>query len=191
MKNKRLDYMYNLNGTITTFSNILHYLVLCLYKDNTCISSIELVMYEDYISINSKTLNVYENKKINTLLRAIVIIIGNLFNNIKYIKSGAINPISAYILTRHFKATIDDDKDNHTFITYLKKIITNDDKYIPLKIFEDFKKINKHFGLNLIIELTDENIENAYRIFNETLLDPKFICNLNINNRSLLPITSI
>ena len=171
-KNYRLslDYMYNLNGKIATFSNIIHYLVLCLYKDNTCISSVELVIHEDYISINLKTLHMYENKKINTLLNAIVIIIGNLFNNIKFIKAIAINPISAYILTKYFKAQIDND----IFIKYLN---TKNIENISLKIFEDFKKNNNHFSLTLTIELTDENIENAYRIFNETLLDPKFICN--------------
>ena len=190
-----LDYMYNLDGKITTYSNDINFLVLCLNKDRKCISSIELEMYDDYISINLKTLHMYENKKINTLLNAIVIIIGNLFN-IRYIKAEAINPISAYILINKFKADIDiikdniSYKDNNRFINHLRATDIKDKKNITLTILEDFKKAkkvnNNILHLYLTIELTDENIKNAEKIFNDTLLDPKFIC--NINNNSLLPI---
>jgi len=137
----------------------------------------------------------YENKKINTLLNAIVIIIGNLFN-IRYIKAEAINPISAYILINKFKADIDiikdniSYKDNNRFINHLRATDIKDKKNITLTILEDFKKAkkvnNNILHLYLTIELTDENIKNAEKIFNDTLLDPKFIC--NINNNSLLPI---
>lgn len=190
--NLSLNYLYNLEGKITTFHNNINYLVLCFYKDNTCISSVELVIYENNIEINSKTLHIHEKQKINTLLRAVVIIIGKLFNNIKYIKSVAVNPTSAYILTNHFKAQIYDNEDNHSFIEYLKIKETENNEYIPYKIFEDFKKYITDFNLYLTIELTDENITNAYRVFNETLSDRRFICNLkNVNNNSLLPISSI
>jgi hypothetical protein len=172
--NLSLNYLYNLEGKITTFHNNINYLVLCFYKDNTCISSVELVIYENNIEINSKTLNIYENRKINTLLRAVVIIIGNLFNNIRYIKSMAINPISAYILINRFKAQIYDDDYNDSFIEYLKlKKIEN----IEVETFKKFEIYNGSFSLNLTIELTDEDIENAKKVFDVILSDSEFICN--------------
>ena len=74
---------------------ILHYLILCLYHNDKCISSITLKNKDkSTIEIDSRT-----NDKYNTLLRAIVVMISSYIicngEQIKKIYSIAANPISA------------------------------------------------------------------------------------------------
>lgn len=83
------------------------YLVLCLYRKKECISSITYSFYDDHsIMIESKTILKEENKKYNTLLRAITVLISDklIVNNdaIRIIKSQPINWISAWLLVNKF-----------------------------------------------------------------------------------------
>ena len=85
-------------------------LILCLYYNENCISSIILIYKdEDTIGIDSNTYNNYQGNKYNTLLRAIVVILSSYIicnsKNISKISSNAINPISAWLLISNFDVT--------------------------------------------------------------------------------------
>lgn len=91
-------------------------LILCLYYNNICVSSITCTCNEESISISSKTNILYTGKKYNILLRTILILIVNLIkiNNKKCnkLKSYAINPISEESLKKYF---IIDKKDEYMY----------------------------------------------------------------------------
>jgi hypothetical protein len=140
-----LDYVYNhkQNSTLELYGLIDPYsLVLCLYNDNHCISSITIEIEDVEITIDSNTHKKYEGKKYNILLRCILIIISKLLSgNIERIISMAINPASAHILIKHFGG-----------------IRLND---IP----------------EIAVELSDKNIENAKKKFDDILKgEIKIVC---------------
>jgi len=81
------DYYRNLSGTIAQYNahKNPNKLLLCLYYQDTCISSIELafddiINHPQYITINSKTMEGYTNRKYNKFLRSVVIYISFLIN---------------------------------------------------------------------------------------------------------------
>jgi hypothetical protein len=50
-------------------------LLLCIFYDNNCVASLAIEYIDGKIIIDSKTKNEYEGKKLNKLLRSVVIII--------------------------------------------------------------------------------------------------------------------
>jgi hypothetical protein len=166
----KLDYLYNLNGNITSLSNNMNLLTLCLYnEDENCISSINIDIKNDYIIINSETNPTFQNKKYNKLLRSVVIVICSFFNK-KSIISVAENPISAWLLINYFNAYIDkNNRMNDRYFSFInnKGYNINDKNILKKTIFEYNKTIDESLVVNL--ELNDNNIENAEKIFNKTL----------------------
>ena len=179
-----INYSLSLNGTIAKYvkhkGNVL---LLCLYYNNNCISSIE-IQFNEYLKnplaivINSKTQEEYNNHKYNILLRSILIYISQFIKikgkNINEIVSHGINDITIYIMIKYFKATYDDNF-NELFIEYMK------DKPLNINIIQKYFKENDpmHEGIMLFIDLT--NIELMQYNFNN-------IINNYINN--IMCITS-
>jgi hypothetical protein len=88
-------------------------LLLCLNfiigESIACLSSIELVVQDDVVEINSRTLDQIQGKKYNTLLRCVAMILVPLLSSqIKSVISIALNPISVYLLCRSFDGSITD-----------------------------------------------------------------------------------
>ena len=184
----RLDYVYNHNNNSTlelfTFGDI-YSLVLCLYIDNHCISSITITIKNngEELSIDTKTHENYINRKYNILLCSILIIISKYLSKyIIYINTTAINLTSAYIMMQHFRGKLviydnDSEDSENSNIQLLNLARVNDIKlYTPSTNYKQlFELYKKQYGetsmLRFVIkvELTPENIQNAYNKFNDLL----------------------
>jgi DNA-binding XRE family transcriptional regulator len=201
-----LNYLYNMkppNNKISFFSlngSFPHpeSLILCLFDSGCgCISSIiiEKCMFGNkFIEISSKTDNNFENKKYNTLLRCVIILISKLMSNdIEYIYSQAINSISFHLLMKYFGGILANYEDkidhfhyvkhNDEFFNYLqeKNITLNPTTTDYKSLFEDYTKLEYEKCPNRIktmlvirINLTPENINQIETIF-ESIIG-KLIC---------------
>jgi len=173
-----LDYIYNMHPPNNRFAIRVrnpYLLILCLYNEHGCISSISINFEDESINIDSVTDSNFEGKKYNKLLRSVVILISVLLPvHISRIISVAINPISAYLLITYFGGIIpppDIVPDNIEFFTFLQEshiTITPETDYKEL--FKEFEKTNREFELVVYIELTPKNIANAEVKF-QTILD--------------------
>ena len=76
-----LHYIYNVeeNSKISSYHNKGDMLLLCLYSKDQCVGSllIEYGAKNKEIKIDSKTNEGFQGKKINKLLRSVIVIIGN------------------------------------------------------------------------------------------------------------------
>ena len=184
-----LDYVYNhkTDSTLELFGSLnsagLYKLVLCLYNDNHCISSITITIRGLELSIDSRTHTDYESRKYNILLRSVIIIISKyLSSDITYIKSVAINPASAYILMQYLGGKLFkyDGNDlgyyNRKFFDFSETngmpLYQPDTDYkILFELYKNdlYKKQEQFVGLIIAVELNDENIQNAYNKFHDLL----------------------
>jgi hypothetical protein len=186
----RLDYVYNHNNNSTlelfTFGDI-YSLVLCLYVENHCISSITITIKKngEELSIDTKTHDKYINRKYNILLCSILIIISPyLSRDIRYINIIAINPASAYIMMQYFRGKLviyendseeNDSEDSNTQLLNLAR--ENDiELYTPSTnykyLFELYKSKYGETSLHrfvIDVKLTHDNKQNAYNKFNDLL----------------------
>jgi hypothetical protein len=182
-----LDYVYNhktdstlelYEPFIEKYSDGPYSLVLCLYNDNHCISSITITIDGIELEIESRTHTKYERRKYNILLCSIIIIISKyLSSDITYIKSVAINPASAYILMQYLGGKLF-KYDSINLGYYNKKFLEfSKEKGMPLyepdtdykKLFELYKKQGTFEVLVIEVELNDDNIQNAYNNFHDLL----------------------
>jgi hypothetical protein len=167
-----LDYIYNMNGDVTSFLSSPSTLLLCLNDpEKGCISSIELFVYGDSLTINSKTKGEFEGKKYNKLLRAITIMLAPSLG-CNELNSYAINPISTWLLMDSFNA-VTDSLDVIEFL-YSKGVLTsNDDEQIITKDVFTKQLIREYHedeerDVDLTIDLTDPvNLQAAKDVFRE------------------------
>ena len=185
-----LNYIYNMNGSVVSYSSDIAILVLCLnHPTEGCISSVEVVIIDvDDLNISSKTKGMFEGKKYNKLLRAALIIIAPLLN-CRTLTSNAINPISTWLLMNSFNATTTDEE----VIEFLHEkgvlesdepdqIITKD--ILTKELIQEYHSImdeNDEGEIFLNIDLTNpENIQKAQDVFNELIStethDKEIIC---------------
>ena len=181
-----LDYVYNHNdySTLDLYhsfnnpqSNGPYSLVLCLYNGEFhCLSSITIEINGEELSIDSRTNQYYEARKYNILLRSIIILISEyLSKDIKYIKSFALNPSSAYILMQHFGGKLlEHDIRNREFLRLSEEkgmpLYKPDTDYKELfKLYKD-KLFDRYFMLTIAVELNEENKQKAYEKFQDLLV---------------------
>jgi hypothetical protein len=183
-----IDYIYNhpYDSTLELFKTKLlrdsadpSYLVLCLYEGKHCISSITIIYKSnEELDIASYTNEKNENKKYNILLSCTLILISKLLSNdFLRIKTSALSLTSAYIFIKHFGAILDEDDKNTTrFLEFskmsFKEII--DPKIDLYKLLHSAYYNVKYLNLIIIVELSDENIQNAENKFDEIL--DKIVC---------------
>ena len=133
-------------------------IVLCLFTGNNCVSSIIIKVTKTEMTIDSKTNELYEGRKFNTLLRAVAIIVSTSLNErAERLVSSASNVISALLMIKRFNA-----------------VPRNGDissKTVPPEKLD--KVIKAHFdhvgGMETCVELNEENIANATTVFHETI----------------------
>ena len=169
----RFDYLINQPGIVSVLHMYYNSLTLCLYNQGNCISSVNCMMESEddnvILTISSRTNPSMQGRNFNKLLRAAVIIIANHItvdgNKIQTILSNAQNPTSAFLLLKYFNAKPSDD-----YLNYKLKQKTNDK---PLLINYDFVKkyIKKYGDIQLLIELNDDNVENAQQVFDSTVIN--------------------
>jgi len=133
-------------------------LVLCLFTENNCVSSITINVTKTEITIDSKTNELYEGRKFNTLLRAVAIIISKSLNEIaKMLVSIAVNATSASLMIKRFNAVLrDGDISNRT--------VQPEDLN---QVVKDY--IRQHAFMQTCVELNEINITNATAVFHETI----------------------
>ena len=110
------------NTEISMFSMNVNGLCLCMFHNESCISSITFYKNNEHpnnidISSFTKPVDNYADNNLNKLLRALAIVIAkDLYPDIKNLASIAINPVSAYILIKYLNGKIILDKDYGRFI---------------------------------------------------------------------------
>lgn len=137
-----------------------------------CISKIDIKLDDepDAIFIDSKTLDQFQRHYLNTLLRALIILLGKKIDpSKKYIASAPMNYLSAYSLITKFNGQPYDLNKNQKINTTTLKTV---DDY---KNFYERKKIEENldedeFPIHEVrVELNYRNSKNAYDIFTNTL----------------------
>jgi hypothetical protein len=135
-------------------------LAICKKPDEKCISTIELIFTsEGELLINSKTDTAGEGKKYNKILRTILFIVGDKIDGAKYIKSVAFNPISAWLLLKYSKASIEPE---HPFEEFMK------DKKLTQEVLKEYYDA-KNKPIHLIVPLNKTTSDNSLAEFNKTL----------------------
>jgi len=151
-----IDYVFDMkeNTEISAYEFNGTTLLLCIFNENNCVSSLVIKYKNREIYFDSKTRENFEGNKLNKLLRATIIIIAkDLFEECVFVTSSAINPTSAYLMINYFNA-IPFDENNNPIST-------------PLN---DYKKVKEYFvahdgGLESKTELTEVNVAKAKEVF--------------------------
>jgi len=148
---------------------------ICLSENkssNKCIDQIDIGFdVEEYgyevLTIHSQTKKMYEGRKYNKFLRAVVIVIIPFLvcsRKIKRIVSTVINPVTAWLLITYFGGYIDiSDEFGKKFINYDKQ---HPNMSLKDKIFNYFKN-NTLF--DVIVDITPENLRLAQNVFDGLL----------------------
>ena len=152
-----INYFYKMDKNAEVTAHHALYpktLLLCVFRNNICISSIIIDYYNGAIEIFSRTKRGHNGNKLNKLLRAVIIIIARTIHpDAAYIRSEAANPISAYLMVKYFNA--EDAGGKIEFSTY-----------------EEFRKYaEKHGNLMITVAVNDANIENAKTVFDKIVND--------------------
>ena len=157
-----IDYVFSLSdpSIVTTFtqpSPLANTILLCLFNGNNCVSSLELELYDDILSISSRTNELYQERKFNKLLRSVIIIIAKaIVPSFNSVESLAVNATSAYLMLHSFNAVYIDSTN--------QIVLDKNSSYEDIKAVRDKPKI-----IISRVELNDENIQNAVAVFNETI----------------------
>ncbi len=166
----RIGMMTEMTGQLHVYSpKSKKSLVVCLYYNNDCISSIQLVINDDGIEIRSFTDEMYSGKKYNTLLRCVLLILANKIKlngePINMLYSSATNPISAHLLMKSFNL-MPSSRDYNSEFTYFMDNKYKGDKEnindVVNKFYEAHprKDIPILFDIFLTDELIDKSLEN-------------------------------
>jgi hypothetical protein len=139
-------------------------IILCLFTDvnkiKKCVSSIAFNrMSDDEMSISSRTDASYEGRKFNILLRAVAIMISkHIMHTTEALVSNAENVISAFIMLKWFNAMKINAMNQRVRMPH------DDDLFNTLtRYFQTYQIMETH------VELNEANIENASRVFHETI----------------------
>jgi hypothetical protein len=138
-------------------------LLLCIFVNNVCVSSLTIEYENNAIIYESKTKKEYENNKLNKLLRSVLIIISKqLYPDAESVDSDAVNPTSYWLMKKYFNAIARNTSG----------------KAIELKTYEDIKNYMEAKKLNVISSSVDlsisedkDNIANAKRVFENIIKD--------------------
>jgi hypothetical protein len=162
-KIKTYDYLVSVGNDAVS-------LLLCLFHDNNCVSSLIIKINDKEVSIDSYTQHIYRGRNYNKLLRAVIIIIAKLLNKkIKYVTSAGANPISTFQMKYIFNAKLPNSLE-----TKIRESIQNSEdiqyKDIIKNIIED-EYNNTDLVVDSAVKLNDDNIQNAINVFDETIKD--------------------
>jgi len=140
---------------------------LCTKPDEKCVSTIELVISPTgEVLINSKTDTAEEGKKYNKILRSILFIIASKISSARYIKSVAINPVSAWLLLKYSNAIVESGDEFEKFL--------EDNNHTLEHINQDIIKeyyIEKNRKINLIVQFSEALSKKSQEEFDEIIKD--------------------
>ena len=142
-------------------------LALCTKPDEKCISTIELLISPTgEVLINSKTDTAEEGKKYNKVLRSILFIIASKISAARYIKSIAINPVSAWLLLKYSNAIVESGDEFEKFL--------EDNNHTLEHINQDIIKeyyTEKNRKINLIVQFSEALSKKSREEFDEIIND--------------------
>jgi hypothetical protein len=152
------DSVVSLYSDIPPNSYFQPQIILCLFTGNNCVSSITMNVTKSEITIDSRTNELYLERKFNTLLRAVAIIISKSLNEMaKMVVSIAVNATSALLMIKRFNAVLRDGDISSKTVQ-------------PEKLDQVVKDyIRQHALMQICVELNEVNIANATAVFHETI----------------------
>jgi hypothetical protein len=131
---------------------------------HTCISQINMDVDENAMIIDSKTKDVFKRYNLNTLLRALVILLGNkIESNARYLVSYPSNYLSAYSLISKFNGIPYDENGNKMNISMLKTVDDYSKFYTDYQIKENDKFVSPISEVR--VDFGYKNMKKAYDIF--------------------------
>ena len=155
-----------LSGNKATYMNNINHILLCLYYNGDCISSITFLVKPErnILEIMSFTHEDMLGRKYNKLLRTVALILSQLIlcdkGDIQYMFSAAENPISVWLLCSNFDCIISDEKkdfeEEHTFSEH--------NPYTQDELKDNFKS-DKFYEVDIKVPINDINIEKANNLF--------------------------
>ena len=168
------------NQPIESYTKSKNVLLLCLYYNTTCISNIEFIINETNnpldLTINSKTLVPYQNKKYNKLLRCVAIYLSGFMTidgeHFTTLVSQGVNPLTIWLMISYFNATYETNPFNDQFIRYFE------DKTLGVSEIEKYFELNdpNHYdGIFLSVDLTDAELGNKYTVLLKKIIN-EIIC---------------
>ena len=173
-----LDYVYDLRppaNRLVSYRSDPSSLILCLYTERGCVSSIMITMEADMIMIDSATDPPFSGRKYNKLLRCTVVLLSLLLSpRLQRVTSHAIHPISAYVLLRYFDGIVSPVEENSDFFDWVnEKQITMDSTTDVRPLLDRYqqscKQSGRCFELMVHIELTPDLLDKAERAFHQIL----------------------
>ena len=127
-------------------------LALCKKHEDKCISTIEMVISPTgEVLINSKTDPDEEGKKYNKLLRSILFIIAGKISSARYIKSIAVNPVSAWLLLKYSNAMVESGDPFEKYLEVNNYTLENMNQDIIKEYF-----VEKNKNIQLIVQFSEE-----------------------------------
>lgn len=166
------DYGYNSLGgdaMLNSYSASPCDLLLCLFHNDICISSIEIILNSfTHVSINSFTNPDFEGAGINQLLRAVAVLIApKISPTIEFLESSALNPVSARILINKLNGY---EEVSGLDLSIRPVPFETIQKYISSKLHDEVSSI-----MSIIVNVKDPvTIAAAERLIEEVTKSEKF-----------------
>jgi len=176
----QLDYVYDHHPPakrLVAYRSDPSSLILCLYVESGCMSSIMITMEGAHMTIDSATDSQWTGRKYNKLLRCTVILLARLLSTqLQRVTSHAINPISAYLLLHYFDGSVSHVDENGDFFNWVEdEGIAMDSETDHRRILDRYQQSCKQslrcFELMVHIELTDDSVEKAERVFSQIVAE--------------------
>lgn len=170
--NLRLDYVYEIEpeSLVYVYDFNIRSIILCLFQDDVCVSSVGLVIGKQSVEIESRTRPENEGNNLNKLLRAAAISIIRMINpNLRKVISYAVHSASVYLMVKHFGGipNLMDFLNTRENKQRLQQMIPADHNRFTV---DNAKAILRAFGgqINVILPLDDAHIALANQKFEET-----------------------
>jgi hypothetical protein len=182
-----LDHFRNKDPDAAVYEHNKDYdLILCLYHNKKCISSVigKFDSNDMSMEISSKTDTIYEGRKFNLYLRAAFIFLMQFIRpTIKTILSMSVNPISTYTMFKYFNASCPDLDSFLSENNLTQSNFTIDNAKIFHQYYMDKHKQTEESAIEMMNEMLEEysmeelgwdNEEDGVRFIMETM-NPKAI----------------
>ena len=155
-----------LSGNKATYGYNINHILLCLYYNGDCISSITFLLKPErnILEIMSFTHDSMLGKKYNKLLRSVALILSQLIlcdkGDIQYMFSSAENPISVWLLCSNFDCIVSDEKMNFEE----EPTFSEHNPYTQEELKDNFKN-DKFLEVDIKVPINEINIEKANNLF--------------------------
>lgn len=180
----RVGLLKEMEGTVHAYNTKLkNSKVICLYDTSTkpdikCVSSI--ILKENTptgLSLFSATETGYNNKKYNTLLRMVAVILAtSIYPSTTELYSDAVSNVSAHLMMKYFNVLPNSNDDaNADFFYFVKKELPDNLHYpddAKRIVSEFYKKYSNDIPIEFVVPLDKTVVDNAMHHF-KTMVSQK------------------